>query len=231
MSESRTAVVTGASRGIGRAIALRLATEYEVVAVARTGAELQTLAAEIAELGGRCTPLVLDVTDNDAVRQALTPVAADVLVNNAGVGVTKPFVELSLDEWRLMWDVNINAIYHCTHTLLPGMIARGRGHIVNISSIVGRTPLVNGATYSATKHALLGLSESLMLEVRDHGVRVSVVMPGSVATGFFGSTNPASWKLRPEDVAESVAHLLSVPKHALVFSLEVRASQPPVKRT
>ncbi|HEX4934304.1 MAG TPA: SDR family NAD(P)-dependent oxidoreductase, partial [Gemmatimonadaceae bacterium] len=123
-------------------------------------------------------------------------------------------------------DVNVNAIYHVTHALLPGMIARGAGHIVNISSIAGRSIAVGGSGYHATKHAVQALSECLMLEVRDYGVKVSVVMPGSVATELTPGGSKVEWALRPDDVAESVAHLLSMPAHALTFIVEVRASRP-----
>lgn len=223
------AVITGASKGIGRAIAVRLAPKYHVVAVARTAPELESLAREIEAKGGRCTPLVLDVTDFEAIPAALGGVEADVLVNNAGVGVMKPVAELTPAEWHRMLDVNVNALFHVTRAVLPGMIARGRGHVVNVSSIAGRSAFVGGAGYAATKHFVNGFSESLMLEVRDHGVRVSVVSPGSVATGFSSGAD-APWKLRPEQVAESVAHVLDAPPGALVYSVEVRAAQPPARR-
>ena len=223
------AVVTGASRGIGRAIARRLAGRHHIVAVARTASALKALATEIEREGGRCTPLPLDLTDAETVARALGPIEASVLVNNAGVGVMKPLVELSVDEWRTMMAVNLDAVFYATRAVLPGMIARGGGHIVNIASIAGRTAFPRGTAYTATKHGLHGFSESLMLEVRDHGVRVSVVSPGSVATTFGGATSHADWKLRAEDVAESVVHVLDMPPRVLVYSVEVRASQPPAK--
>lgn len=223
------AVVTGASRGIGRAIALRLAPAYEIVAVARTGSELEALGREIEAKGGRCRPVVLDLADAGAIPAALAGIDADVLVNNAGIGVMKPLVELTPAEWDRMLAVNVSAPYHVTRALLPGMIARGRGHVVNISSIAGRSAFAGGAGYAATKHFVNGFSESLMLEVRDHGVRVSVVSPGSVATGFSSGAD-AAWKLRPEQVADSVAHVLDAPPGALVYSVEVRAAQPPARR-
>ncbi|HYD55243.1 MAG TPA: SDR family NAD(P)-dependent oxidoreductase [Gemmatimonadaceae bacterium] len=229
MSRSPTAVVTGASRGIGRAIAKRLAARHHVVALARDGEALEALAAEIGREGGRCTPLVADVTEADGMVRALGPLEVDVLVNNAGVGVMKPLVELTVEEWRTMMAVNLDGVFHATRAVLPGMIARRRGHIVNIASIAGRSAFPRGTAYTATKHGLLGFSESLMLEVREHGVRVSAVLPGSVATEFGGATSHADWKLRPEDVADSVEHLLAAPPRVLVHSVEVRAAQPPSK--
>lgn len=220
------AVVTGASRGIGRAIAVRLASTHDIVAVARDTARLESLAVEIASAGGSCRPAPADLAHPGEIHRALDGVHADVLVNNAGVITKKPMLEFTPDEWHRMVDVNVNALFHVTRELLPGMIAAGRGHIVNIASIAGRTAFPGGTGYVATKHAVLGFSESLMLEVRQHGVKVSVVMPGSVATGFFGPGADMSWMLKPEDVAEVVARILDSPPWALTYQVEVRASNP-----
>ena len=224
------AVITGASRGIGRAIALRLAPEYDIVGVARSGAELESLAAEIENKGSICHPRVIDITDADAVQDALSEVEAQVLVNNAGVGFLKPFLELTREEWRQMVDVNFNALFDVTRALLPGMMARRSGHIVVIGSISGRSAFVGGTCYAATKHAVMGFTECLMLEAREAGVKVSVVNPGSVATGFSKRTESgASTALKPEDVAEAVAHVLATPPNVLVHRVEVRTMVPPRK--
>ena len=223
-----TAVITGASRGIGRATALRLAADHDIVALARSRPELDTLARDVAAAGGRCTPLAVDVTDAAAVSAALSGVAADVLVNNAGMGVMMPFLELTAEEWHRMVDVNFNALYHVTRAVLPGMVSRGRGHIVVIGSIAGRSAFVGGSCYAATKWAVMGFTESLMLEVRDRGVKVSVVSPGSVATDFGGTGEykAKTWALRAEDVADAVAHTLATPPHVLIHRVEVRAANP-----
>jgi 3-oxoacyl-[acyl-carrier protein] reductase len=219
------ALVTGASRGIGRAIARRLAATHDIVAVARSAGELAMLADEIHAGGGACRTMPLDLTDAAAIGPALGGIEADVLVNNAGIGVLKPFLELTPDEWRRTVDLNFNALYHVTRVVLPGMIARDRGDIVLIGSIAGRSAFVGGSCYAATKHAVMGFAECLMLEVRDAGVRVSVVNPGSVATDFSRGGN-ADWNLRPEDVAESVAHVVAAPPSVLVHRVEVRALSP-----
>ncbi len=221
-----TALVTGASRGIGRAIALRLAPRWHLMGLARTGRELDSLGEEIAAAGGTFTGLAVDLRDPAAIHRALDGVACDVLVNNAGVMSRKPLVDMSPEEWHTMIDVNLNAVFHVTRAALPGMIARGRGQIVNIASIAGRSAFPGGTGYVATKHALLGFSESLMLEVRDAGVRVSVVMPGSVATELTPGGSTRAWALRPEDVATTVESILSMPPHALVYNVEVRAARP-----
>lgn len=227
MAAQATAVVTGASRGIGRAIALRLASRYHVVAIARDKARLNELASAIASNGGECRPLVVDLAKPAEIEKALGGMEADVIVNNAGVITKKPLTKMTPDEWHEMMDVNVSALYHITRLVLPGMIRRSRGHIVNIASIAGRSAFPGGTGYVATKHAVLGFSESLMLEVREFGVKVSVVMPGSVATDMIvGDSKDQSWMLRPEDVADVVAAILSSPSHALTYQVEVRASNP-----
>ena len=227
MPERPTALVTGASRGIGRAIALRLAATHDLVAVARSADDLARLAAEVGEAGGRCETVALDVADPAAVAPALGGRDVDVLVNNAGVGVLKPLLELTPEEWHRMVDVNLNALYHVTRAVLPGMVARGRGHVVVVGSIAGRSAFVGGAGYGATKHAVMGFTESLMLEVRDAGVKVSVVSPGSVATEFSGRAEPrGGGQLAADDVAEAVAYVVATPPEVLVHRVEVRILSP-----
>jgi 3-oxoacyl-[acyl-carrier protein] reductase len=224
------AVITGASRGIGRAIALRLAPTHDIVAVARTEADLDTLATEVADAGGRCHTIALDITDATAVHDALGDVDAQVLVNNAGIGVLKPLAELTRDEWRAMVDVNFNALYDVTRAVLPAMMRRKSGHIVVMGSISGRSAFVGGTCYAATKAAVQAFTESLMLELRPHGIKVSVVAPGAVATDFSGQGGDQSWKLQPVDVANAVAGVIETEPHVLVHRLEVRTlSVPPAR--
>jgi len=225
------AVVTGASRGIGRAIALRLAEQYEIVAVARSDDELRALALEIESSGGACQPRAADITDPDAVNAALANVDAQVLVNNAGIGIIKPFAEMARDEWRRMVDLNLNALFDVTRAVLPGMIQRQSGHIVVIGSIAGRSAFVGGSCYTATKAAVQAFTESLMLELREHRIKVSVVNPGGVATGFSGGGfGDQSWKLRPEDVADAVLDVIDTPPDVLVHRVEVRTLTVPKKK-
>lgn len=221
-----TALVTGASRGIGRAVAERLAERFEIIAVARSAKPLHELAQSIAQRGGRCRTIVLDVSDHAAVADALGSLEVDVLVNNAGVGIIKPVVELSVDEWRRQMSVNVDGMFYVTRAVLPGMIARQHGYVVNIGSLAGRNPFAGGACYTATKHAVIGFSESLMLEVREAGVRVTLIMPGSVDTEFGGHTaGGAPWKLTPGDVAESVWYVVNQPERALVSRVELRPAR------
>lgn len=228
-----TVLVTGASRGIGRAIALRFARErWEVVAVARKQMELDAVRVEIEAAGGRARTIALDVADAAAVARQLEGIQVDVLVNNAGVGVLKPFVELSAVEWQRMMDVNVNALFHVTRAVLPGMFARRSGHVCTIGSIGGRSVFTGGSCYGATKAFVNSWAENLMIEVRDHGVKVSVVMPGAVATAFNGNEVGAkdAWKLMPGDVADAVAQVVLTPAHVLIHRLEVRTLSVPAKR-
>ena len=224
------AVVTGASRGIGRAIALRLASEFEIGAVARSRDELAELQREIEAAGGQCRPLVADITDPDAINQMLSGIDAQVLVNNAGVGAIKPFLELTRDEWRHMVDVNFNALFDVTRAVLPPMLARKSGHIVVIGSISGRSAFVGGTCYAATKAAVNAFTESLMLELRDSGIKVSVINPGSVATGFGSGWSAKSWALSADAVADAVAQMIATPPNVLIHRMEIRTlTVPPQK--
>ncbi len=222
------AVVTGASRGIGRAIAKRLAAEYDVVAVARSADELESLSREIVAAGGSCRSVPIDVTDPVAVEASLGGIDAQVLVNNAGMGVFKPLLELTREQWIEMVDLNFNALFDVTRAVVPAMVARRSGHVVVIGSIAGRSPSVGGTCYAATKAAANSFAESLMLELRDFGVKVSVVNPGSVSTSFSGRDN-SSWALAASDVADAVASILATPPSVLIHRVEIRTLTVPRK--
>ena len=226
-------LVTGASRGIGRATCLRLARDgYDIVALARHEPELESLGKEIEEIGRKCRIIVVDLAYPLGIETVLSGVNVDVLVNNAGVGVTKPFMQLAPDEWNRMVDVNINALYHVTRAVLPHMIEHGRGHVCTIGSIAGRSAFVGGSCYAATKAFVTSFAESLLLEVRDRGVKVSVIMPGGVATEFGGKTPTSAdaWKLGAEDVADAVSYVVGTPDSVLVHRLEVRTLNAPPAR-
>jgi NADP-dependent 3-hydroxy acid dehydrogenase YdfG len=225
-------LVTGASRGIGRAIALRFAREgWNVVAVARKQPELDALRAEVISAGGMCRTVALDVADASAVARQLDGIEVDVLVNNAGVGILKPLMELTAEEWHRMLDVNVNALFHVTRAVLPGMFARKGGHVCTIGSIGGRSVFAGGSCYGATKAFVTAWAENLMIEVRDRGVKVSVVMPGAVATEFNGNApgDKDRWKLMPADVAEAVAQVVLTPPNVLIHRLEVRTLTVPAR--
>ncbi|WP_396213906.1 SDR family oxidoreductase [Gemmatimonas sp.] len=221
------ALVTGASRGIGHAIALRLAETHHVLLVARERGALDEVALEISARGGVAEVLPLDLTVPAQIAERLRDQQVDVVVHNAGVGVMKPLLELTPDEWHRMMDVNVNALFHVTRAVLPGMVSRGHGHVVIIGSIAGRSAFVGGAGYATTKHAVMGFAENLMLEVRDDGVKVSVVSPGSVATTFGGRTEPkGDGQLLADDVAAAVMAVIDTPPEVLLHRVEVRILSP-----
>ncbi|GAB1342180.1 SDR family oxidoreductase [Gemmatimonas sp.] len=220
------ALVTGASRGIGRAIATQLAGQYDLILVARDQERLENVAATCREAGAQARTLFLDVADARATAAALEGLHVDVLVNNAGVAVLKPFLELTAEEWSRQVDVNVNALYHVTRAVLPGMVQRGKGHVCIIGSTAGRNTFVGGTCYTGTKHFVMGFAESLMLEVRDAGVGVAVITPGSVATDLFPEGSNLTWMLEPQNVADAVAFAVNAPPHMLVHRLEVRPLSP-----
>ena len=221
-----TALITGASRGIGRAIAVALAPTHDLLLTARDTSALAEVAVEATAAGARCRTLPLDLRDPTQIAAMLDGLAPDVLINNAGLAVMKPFLQLTPEEWNAQVEVNVNALYHVTRAVLPAMVARGSGHVITIGSLAGRNTFVGGSCYAGTKHFVMGFSESLMLEVRDAGVKVSVVMPGSVDTDLFPEGTDRSWMLEPRDVAEVVAHMVHTPAHALQGRVEVRPLSP-----
>lgn len=232
----QTALITGASEGIGRAIAFRLGRAgYRVGLCSRTPdrlqATVQALRAEGIEAAG-CPADVGDAGQVEAMVAALTSELGptDVLVNNAGVGFLKPFADLSLEEWDRTMATNLRSLYLVTHAVLPGMRARRHGAIVNIASLAGKNAVLGGTAYAASKHAMLGFSKSLMMEVRKDGVRVVAICPGSVATGFgAGRTVPkisSAGVLAPEDVAEVVLGALNLPERALTSEIDLRPANP-----
>jgi 3-hydroxy acid dehydrogenase / malonic semialdehyde reductase len=225
-----TALVTGASRGIGRAIALELAATHDLVLLARSADALSAVALDAAARGAEVKTVPCDIADPVGVAAALAGVRCDVLINNAGVASIKPFLSLTPSEWQSMVDVNVNALYHVTRAVLPGMTERGHGHVITIGSTAGRNTFVGGSCYAGTKHFVMGFSESLMLEVRDAGVKVSVVMPGSVETELFPAGTDTSWMCTPDDVATAVRHLVDTPAHTLQFIVEVRPLTPRRRR-
>jgi NAD(P)-dependent dehydrogenase (short-subunit alcohol dehydrogenase family) len=187
--EGQFAVVTGAGRGIGRAVALELAKRgAKVAALARTESELHETAAQIQGMGGCIRPFTVDVTDASRVRRTMDEIEAqlgsvDVLVNNAGrLGQIGPFAEADPDDWWRVLDVNLRGPMLCTRAVLPGMLARGRGHIVNVAS--GSLPFPNLSAYVTSKTALVRFSETLAAETRAHGVHVFVIAPGTTRTAM-----------------------------------------------
>lgn len=229
--EGKSAIVTGAGRGIGRAIAETFAQEgCDVALIARTSSDLEETAARIREQGRRALIAACDVSIPDQVDQAVLAALdafgkIDILINNAGYACFKPFIELSLDEWRRTLDVNLTGIFLCTRAVLPDMISRRAGCIINISSVSGLRPIARQSVYCASKHGVNGLSATLAMEVREYGIRVHALCPGGVATRLSEEAMPerdrSDW-MRPEDVAHTALYLATLGPRATVDVVYLR---------
>jgi 2-hydroxycyclohexanecarboxyl-CoA dehydrogenase len=217
--EDRTVLVTGASRGIGRSIALRFAEEgAHVAVVARTAAALEETAKRAEELGGKSLAIPADITSPGAAEEcvaaaekALGPV--DVLVNNAGIFIWRPFLKLTAEDWDRVLATNLTAAASFCRAVLPGMVERRRGRIVNVASIHGMRGDANVAAQSAAKFGIIGLTQSLAREFRTSNVAVNAVSPGTVENkkdeGDALHSEPLAEKLWPRDVARAVLFLAS----------------------
>ncbi|HEY8105331.1 MAG TPA: SDR family oxidoreductase [Gemmatimonadales bacterium] len=236
MVPTRTALVTGATEGIGRATALALGRAgWQVGVCARTASRVDALLADLAHAGIRAAGRAGDVGDeHDAsavVRHVVDALGSvDALVNNAGVLIAKPFEELALADWDRTMATNLRSLFLVTREVLPEMRRRRQGTIINVASLAGRNGFVGGTAYTASKHAVLGFSRSLMLEVRRDNVRVVAICPGSVGTAMLRDqpllkVDPAKI-LRPEDVAAPILHALELPDRALVSELDIRPTNP-----
>jgi NAD(P)-dependent dehydrogenase (short-subunit alcohol dehydrogenase family) len=226
----RVAVVTGGTRGIGLAIARTLVQGGAgVVVAARREDDVARVAGELGPraLGVACDVRRVEDCERLVARTVESLGRLDVLINNAGIGVFAPVQEMSLEDWHRQIETNLNGVFYCCRAALPH-IKKARGWIINIGSLAGKNAFAGGAAYNASKFGLLGFSEALMLEVRHDGVRVSCVMPGSVATEF-SSGGGGEWKLHAEDVAQVVSDLLAFPDRALPSRIEIRPAQPPRK--
>jgi 3-oxoacyl-[acyl-carrier protein] reductase len=229
---STVAVVTGGSRGIGLAIAAAFLERGASVAIA--GRDRKHLDAAVARFSkDTLLPVQADVGNPDDARRLIAAAVErfgglDVLVNNAGVGHFANVADMSTGDWRKVIDTNLSGVFYCCAAALPHLKRRGAGWIINISSLAGKNPFVGGAAYCASKAGLNAFSEALMQEVRYDNIRVSYIMPGSVATGFSGRADGAGadWKIAAEDVSDLVLDLVTFPSRSLPSRIELRPSRP-----
>lgn len=226
-------VVTGACRGIGLALTRALVAHGAFVCgIARNEDRLRVVHEE---LGEAFFPLTCDVTDPEAVASAFRTVEAlkgriDVLINNAGVGRFESIDKVKLDDWSVQIDTNLTGVFLCTREAVPIMKRQNAaagfgGHIVNVASIAGLVGNPSLSAYNATKFGLRGFSEALMKELRDDGIKVTVIYPGSVQTEFGGTgVNPNA--MLPEDIASTVIHVIETSENYLISELVMRPLRP-----
>ena len=230
---ARIILITGGTRGIGYATAEALIQAGNKVAITGTTPDGVAKAERALSAGGQVVGVACDVRDTASVQRAIETVVArfgglDVIVNNAGVGVGVPIAEMTHDEWDRIIDTNLTGVFNCCRAAIPHLRKRGGGWIVNISSLSSTGPFPGGAAYVASKAGINAFSDALMQELRDDNIRVTTVLPGSVATGFSGREpgTGADWKLLPEDVAHAITDLLNHPARSLPSRIEIRPSRP-----
>ncbi|MET0502570.1 MAG: SDR family oxidoreductase [Candidatus Binatia bacterium] len=227
--QNRVVLITGASKGIGRCLAIDLAARGAiVVGCGRSLEALQAVAAELRRTSPLSDVIQCDVAERDQVKAMVSKVLAqfdriDILINNAGIGMRQPFAETDMDVIENIMRINYLGAVYCTHEVLPSMIARGSGHIVNLSSVAGKIGSLNLTGYCASKFAMNGFSESLYHELTPLGVHVSVICPGPVRTDFhksFTTTSPKSpafLTVSPEFVSAAVIRAIEKRRFEVVL--------------
>ena len=234
--KGKKALITGGGKGIGRAVAIALAQEgVDIALMGRSAGSLEEVAKELNGMGVKVAYATADVSDMNAVNTAVTHLTKelgeiDILINNAGIAAFGGFLELEPAQWEQIIQVNLMGVYYVTRAILPGMIERKTGDIINISSTAGQRGAPLTSAYSASKFGLLGLTESLMLEVRKHNIRVSALTPSTIATDMakdlkLTDGNPDN-VLQPEDLAEFVVTQLKLNRRVLVKSAGLWSTNP-----
>jgi 3-oxoacyl-[acyl-carrier protein] reductase len=234
--KGKKALITGGGKGIGRALAVALAQEgVDIALMGRSAGSLESVAKELSGMGVKVAYAIADVSDMNAVNTAVIHLTKelgeiDILINNAGIAAFGGFLELEPAQWEQIIQVNLMGVYYVTRAILPGMIERKTGDIINISSTAGQRGAPLTSAYSASKFGLLGLTESLMLEVRKHNIRVSALTPSTIATDMAKDLNLTDGNpdkvLQPEDLAEFVVAQLKLNRRVLVKSAGLWSTNP-----
>ena len=225
-------LITGASRGIGAAIARGLANSgRHLVLVARNEEKLNQVKDDVEKTGAAARCYGADLSDKGVCHQLINQIESDtgpidILINNAGVGFTGSVAEIDLEEFDTMLDLNVRAVVHLTRRVLPKMIERRRGAVINIASMAAHFTSAGMAGYAASKHAVLGFSNSLFDDVRDYGIKVSAICPGYVTTDMVGSNGrDLSKMIQPQDITEAVRYVLQSSPHVCPFEIHLRPQQ------
>ncbi len=231
----KVAIVTGASRGIGKAISILLAQSgSRVVLAARSEPQLKSVSEEISSQNGEALVIPTDLTVDEEMERLVQQTlkewgSVDVLINNAGLGKVAPVVKAKVSDWDETFRVNLRAPMFLSKLVLPTMMERGEGSIINISSVSGKSGQANGSAYSASKFGLIGFTQSLYEEVREYGIRVAAICPGFVDTPLIPQMRrmDRSKMIRPEDIAQTVLFVLTSPPTACPVEIVVRPQRTP----
>ncbi|PIF62051.1 3-ketoacyl-ACP reductase [Flavobacterium sp. 11] len=234
--KNKNALITGAGKGIGKAIAIALAKEgVNVILVARTQEEIDSVAAKVRSLRVKALAITADVADINSVNAAVAKALAefgtiDILINNAGIAAFGKFLELEPTDWERIIQVNLMGTYYVTRAVLPNMIQRQTGDIINISSTAGLSGNALTSAYSASKFAVLGLTESLMQEVRKHNIRVTALTPSTVATDMAKELNLTDGNpdkvMQAEDMAELIIAQLKLNRRVFIKNSSIWSTNP-----
>lgn len=234
--KNKNALITGAGKGIGKAVAIALAKEgVNIVLIARTQADIDEVAQEINTYDVKTLALTADVADINSVNLAIEKAIAsfqtiDILINNAGIAAFGKFLELEPSEWERIIQVNLMGVYYVTRAILPNMIERQTGDIINISSTAGLNGNALTSAYSASKFALLGLTDSLMQEMRKHNIRVTALTPSTVATDMAKELNLTDGNpekvMQAEDIAELLIAQLKLNRRVFIKNSSIRSTNP-----
>ncbi|MEP0212512.1 MAG: 3-ketoacyl-ACP reductase [Cellulophaga sp.] len=235
--KGQKALITGGSRGLGKATALALAKEG--VAIAITGRNKETLEATVAEikaLGVDATYAVFDVGNQAEVKKGITSIfnefkSIDILINNAGIAAFGSFNDMEADQWAQIMQTNVMGVYYVTKEVLPHLIEKNSGDIINISSTAGLNGNANTSAYSASKFAVIGMSESLMKEVRKNNIRVNTLTPSTIASDMsielgIADSDSKDSVLQPEDFAELIVAGLKLPRRAMLKNASLWSTNP-----
>jgi len=235
LNKKQTAIVTGASKGIGKAIALKLAQEnFNVVIFGRNEKNLISVKKVIQKHNVDCEYFIGDVADQNFVSDSVKQIQKkykkiDVLINNAGEAIFKKFTETTLEDFKTQMNTNVFGVFNFTKYVIEQMINKRNGTIINIVSQAGKYGFEFGTTYSATKHAVMGFSKSLLIEVRKFNIRIITICPGSTDTEMIKNSpihRNLKQFLKPQDVAEITYSAIKLPQRALISDLEIRPTNP-----